>query len=121
MGVLNSKRHRSGKLEGLGDAAMSIGWYDVAISQYSDALFLNPVAPQGLFIKRSKAYMAKGLWPDTLSDANKVCWIRMNRVRRVVFDSTLLTRLYVGDRAGSIVAPGLRAEVHGASWRGRLW
>ena len=52
---------------------MSAKLHDVAISQYSVALSLNPTAPQGLFIKRSEAYIARGLWEDALNDANKVC------------------------------------------------
>ena len=47
--------------------------YDEAISRYSAALALHPVAPQGLFIKRSKTYIAGGLWDAALNDANKVC------------------------------------------------
>ena len=47
--------------------------YDEAVSQYSAALSLDPVAPQGLCIKRSKAYIARGLWDAALNDANKVC------------------------------------------------
>ena len=70
--MLNLKCHCSGKLEGLGDTAMSAKLHDVAISQYSVALSLNPAAPQGLFIKRSEAYIAKSLWQDALNDANKV-------------------------------------------------
>ena len=46
--------------------------YDEAISRYSEALSLNPTAPQCLFIKRSRVYIAKGSWEDALSDANKV-------------------------------------------------
>ena len=71
--MLNAKRRCSGKLEDLGDTAMSAELYDVAISQYSVALSLNPAAPQGLFVKRSKAYTAGGLWEDAFNDANKVC------------------------------------------------
>ena len=52
---------------------MNIRHYDEAISQYSAALSLDPAAPQGLFIKRSKAYIARDLWEDALNDANKVC------------------------------------------------
>jgi tetratricopeptide (TPR) repeat protein len=71
--VFNFKWRCSGKLEGLGDTAMSAELHDVAISRYSVVLSLNPAAPQGLFIKRSKAYTARGLWEDALNDANKVC------------------------------------------------
>jgi len=45
---------------------------DEAIFKYSVALSLYPPAPQGLFIKRSKAYIDKGPWKNALSDANKV-------------------------------------------------
>ena len=59
---------------------MNTQHYDVAISQYSAALALHPVAPQGLFIKRSKAYIAEDLWEGALNDTNKVCpfvWRRL--------------------------------------------
>jgi len=46
--------------------------YNKAISEYSVALSLDPPAPQGLFIRRSKAYIASGLWGVALDDANKV-------------------------------------------------
>ena len=61
------------KLEDLGDTAMNIQHYDEAISQYSAALALDPAGPQDLFIKRSKVYIARGLWEDALNDANQVC------------------------------------------------
>ena len=70
--MLNFKGRYSGKLEGLGDTAMSAERYDVAVSEYSVALSLNPATPQCLFIKRSKAYIARGLWQDALNDADKV-------------------------------------------------
>ena len=52
---------------------MNTRHYDEAVSQYSAALSLDPIAPQGLCIKRSKSYIAKGLWDAALDDANKVC------------------------------------------------
>ncbi|KAF8549281.1 TPR-like protein [Imleria badia] len=61
-----------GKLESLGDAAIVAKRHDEAISHYAAALSLHPAAPQGLFIKRRKAYIAGGLWKDALNDANKV-------------------------------------------------
>ena len=70
--MLDFRRRCSGKLEELGDAATSAGRHDDAISHYSVALSLNPDAPQDLFIKRSDAYLASGLWKDALNDANKV-------------------------------------------------
>jgi len=60
------------KLGDLGDTAMNTRDYDEAISQYSVALSLDPAAPQGLFIKRSKAYISRDLWEDAPNDANKV-------------------------------------------------
>ena len=101
--ILNFDRRCSGKLEGLGDTAMSAGRHDVAISQYSVALSLNPAAPQGLFIKRSKAYLAKGLWQDALNDANKVCPFVSRRLALADVSSP-------GNRAGSIVPIGLRQK-----------
>lgn len=70
--VPDFKRRCSGKLEGLGNTAMGAERHDDAISLYSAALSLDPPTPQGLFIKRSKAYIASGLWKDALNDANKV-------------------------------------------------
>ena len=61
------------KLDGLGNTAMNTQHYDQAISLYSAALSLDPAAPQGLLIKRSKANISGGLWEDALNDANKVC------------------------------------------------
>ena len=101
--LLNFKRRSSGKLEGLGDTAMNAERHDVAISQYSVALSLNPAAPQGLFIKRSNAYIARGLWQDALNDANKAR--PFVPCRLVLIDASSL-----GDHAQSIVPMGLRKE-----------
>ncbi|KAF8549076.1 hypothetical protein OG21DRAFT_640744 [Imleria badia] len=60
------------KLEGFGDASLSAGQHDDAISLFSVALSFNPAALQGLLRKRSKAYVAGGLWEKALSDANKM-------------------------------------------------
>ncbi|KAF8551264.1 TPR-like protein [Imleria badia] len=59
------------KLEHLGDVAVDAQQYDVAITQYSAALLLDLPIPH-VFIKRSKVYLAKGLWEDALHDANQV-------------------------------------------------
>jgi len=67
------KQRFSEKLECLGDDAMDAQQLDEAISEYSVALSLDPAAPQGLFIRRSKAYLASGLWEDALDDADEVC------------------------------------------------
>ncbi|KAF8127365.1 hypothetical protein EV363DRAFT_1344502 [Boletus edulis] len=65
----------AGKLEYMGDIAISAQQLDEAITQYSTALSLHPVTPQGVFMKRSKAYIAKGLWEDAIDDTNQVIMI----------------------------------------------
>ncbi|KAI9566208.1 hypothetical protein HD554DRAFT_1206209 [Boletus coccyginus] len=70
--VLHVRQRFSKKLEDLGDAAVNDLQIDEAIVKYSAALSLDPPAPQGLFIKRSKAYIDKGPWEDALNDANEV-------------------------------------------------
>ena len=60
------------KLESSGDTAVSDKWHGGAISHFPTSLVLKSVTLQNLFIKRSKAYMAKGLWVEALNDANKV-------------------------------------------------
>ena len=101
--VLDFKRHCLTKLEGLGDTAMSAEQYDDAISQYSAALSLDPAAPQGLLIKRSKAYIARGWWEDALNDANMVRPLNSRR-------SALIDTSSLGDHARPIVPVGLRDE-----------
>jgi len=67
------RQRLSTKLEHLGDAAMNAQRHGEAISVYSAALSLDPPAPlEGLFIRRSKAYIARGRWGDALNDANQV-------------------------------------------------
>ena len=66
------KRRLSRKLEDLGDAAMDVRRHNKAIYEYSAALSLDPTSPQGLLLKRSKAYVARGLWENGLRDADKV-------------------------------------------------
>lgn len=68
------------KLEHLGDVAVDAQEHDDAITQYSAALSLGLPIPH-IFVKRSKAYMATGLWEDALSDANEVCLRRLEWVR----------------------------------------
>ena len=62
---------KSQQPEDLGDAYLHAR-RDDAISEYSLALSLDPTSPQDLFVKRSKAYVAKGLWENGLNNANKV-------------------------------------------------
>ncbi|KAI6040391.1 hypothetical protein EDC04DRAFT_2894125 [Pisolithus marmoratus] len=59
------------KLEHDGDTAFRSVNHDDAITQYSAALSLSPPSSVGLFIKRSKARAAKGLWEEALQDANE--------------------------------------------------
>ena len=61
------------KLEHLGDTAAIAQRLDEAISMYSSALSLEPAAPSGLLVKRSKVYVAKSSWEKALNDANEVC------------------------------------------------
>ena len=69
----DSRQRLSTKLEHLGDTAVTAQRLDEAISVYSSALLLEPAAPSGLLIKRSKVYVAKSLWEKALNDANEVC------------------------------------------------
>jgi len=70
--VMSDFRQRFSKnLEHLGDAAMNAQRHSEAISVYSVALSLDP-SLEGLFIRRSKAYIARGMWGDALNDANQV-------------------------------------------------
>ncbi|KAF8549253.1 hypothetical protein OG21DRAFT_613435 [Imleria badia] len=65
-------RQRSAeKPERLGDAAADAQQPNDAIAQYSAALSLELPIPH-VFIKRSKVYMAMGLWEDALDDANQI-------------------------------------------------
>ena len=101
--LLEFKSRCCEKLEDLGDTAMNTSQCGEAISQYSVALAFDLVAPQGLFIKRSKAYIAGGLWDAALNDANKVCPFVSHMLVLVKISSP-------GDRARSIVSMGLREE-----------
>ncbi|KIK19088.1 hypothetical protein PISMIDRAFT_159959 [Pisolithus microcarpus 441] len=58
-------------LEDAGDEAFRSAKYDDAITQYSAALSLSPPSTAGLFIKRSKARVAKESWEDAVQDANE--------------------------------------------------
>ena len=60
------------KLESSGDTAASDDRYSGAVSHYPTSSAVKPTMLQNLLIKRSKAYMAKGLWVEALNDANKV-------------------------------------------------
>ena len=93
----------SGKLENLGDTAMGIEQYDDAIFHYSEALLLHPVTPLPFLLKRSKAYMSKGMWEQALNDANKV---RPFVSRRLA----VTNRPLIGHRAQPTVSMGLRAK-----------
>ena len=51
---------------------MNARQYDIAVSQYSTALSLDPPTSQVLLAKRSKARAGMGSWQDALNDANEV-------------------------------------------------
>ncbi|KIO02162.1 hypothetical protein M404DRAFT_960973 [Pisolithus tinctorius Marx 270] len=59
-------------LEHVGDSAFGSSKHDDAIAQYTAALSLSPASPTSLFIKRSRARAAKGLWEEALQDVNEV-------------------------------------------------
>ncbi|KAG6375322.1 hypothetical protein JVT61DRAFT_3550 [Boletus reticuloceps] len=61
-----------GKLEDLADIEVNAQKYNAAISLYTTALSLDLTTPQDIFIKRSKAYIAKGSWKEAMNDANEV-------------------------------------------------
>ena len=65
------RRRCAETLEHLGDGAANTQQHDDAVLRYSAALSLDLPVPQ-VFIKRSKAYLAKRLWQDALHDANQV-------------------------------------------------
>ncbi|KAF8554678.1 WD40 repeat-like protein [Imleria badia] len=60
------------KLELLGDKAVDTQQYDDGISYYTTALSLDPPSPQGILIKRRKAFLATESWKRALDDANQV-------------------------------------------------
>ena len=63
------------KLESSQDTVMSAERH-IGIPHYPTPLVLNPVMLQSILTKRSKAYLAKGLWVQALSDATKVrCFV----------------------------------------------
>ena len=71
------------KLESSGDTAVSDGRHGGAVSHYPTSLALKPATLQNLLIKRSKAYMAKGLWEEALNDANTVrCCVAQTSSRK---------------------------------------
>lgn len=88
------------KLVHLGDVARDAERHDEAITQYSAALSLDPTIPH-VFMKRSKAYMAKGLWEDAIDDADRVSHFRLAQDRTPNDVGSL------GDSDRSIVSMGL--------------
>ncbi|KAI5980846.1 hypothetical protein EDC04DRAFT_2917210 [Pisolithus marmoratus] len=57
-------------LERVGDKALDYAEHVDALVQYPATLSLSPANPAGLFMKRSRARAAKGLWEGALQDAN---------------------------------------------------
>ena len=70
--LLDFRQRLFTKLEHLGDTAMNAQRLDEAISAYSSALSLEPVASSSLLVKRSMVYVATSLWEKALNDANEV-------------------------------------------------
>ncbi|KAF8546186.1 WD40 repeat-like protein, partial [Imleria badia] len=70
--VSDFRQRSSKKLEYLGDSAADTQRYDEALSYYTSALSLSSPSPQGILIKRSKAFLATGSWRLALDDANQV-------------------------------------------------
>ena len=68
------------KLESGGDTAVSNERHGGAVSHYPTSLVLKPITLRDLLIKRSKAYMVKGLWVEALNDANKVRCSMLHKV-----------------------------------------
>ena len=60
------------KLHSSGDTARSDKQHGSAVFHYPASPVLKPATLQNLLIKRSNAYMAKGLWLEALNDANRV-------------------------------------------------
>ena len=107
----DSRQRLFTKLEHLGDTATTTQRLDEAISVYSSALSLEPAAPSGLLVKRSKAYVATSSWGKALNDANEVHAF-------FLLWSDLVDSRSLGDRARSIVSMGLREEARSFT-RGR--
>ena len=60
------------KLGSGGDTGVNDERHGGAVSHHPTSLVLKPATLQNLLIKRSQAYMAKGLWVEALNDVNKV-------------------------------------------------
>ena len=60
-------------VETLGDTALISGEHNEATARFTSALFLSPPNPTDILVKRSRARASKGLWEDSLTDANEVC------------------------------------------------
>ena len=69
---LDFKKRCAERLRRLGDVAVETQRHDDAITHYSVALSLNPAVRKDILIKRSKLYVAKGLWENAMDDTNQV-------------------------------------------------
>ena len=104
--LLDFKLRCAEKLEQLGDTAVDAQQYDDASARYSAALSLDPAIPRDVLIKRSKVYVAMGLWEEALDDTDQVC-------HSVLCGSDPLDAEDLGDSARSVVYMGLREGVDG--------
>ncbi|KAN0087909.1 hypothetical protein V8E55_006530 [Tylopilus felleus] len=76
--VFDYRRRCMEKLESNRDTAASNEQHGGVVSHYPTSPVLKPGVVQNLLIKRSKAYVAKGLWVEVLNDVSKV--IELNRL-----------------------------------------
>ena len=103
---LSGFRQRSfKKLEHLGDTAVDAQRHHEAISYYSTSLSLNFPSPQGILIKRGKAFLATGSWEQAIDDANQVHHFWLKEV-------LLVDPLSSGNHTRSVVAMWLRDEIY---------
>lgn len=94
------------KLEFFGDIAAEAERNDEAVTQYSTALSLDPIFSQDLYVKRSRIYMAKGLWGDAIDDVTKVRHVCPHQVQFSHQGS-------LGDSAGPIIFLAIREGTDG--------
>lgn len=103
------KQQCASSFEALGDKALHADDVNEALRQYSSGLSLKPPSPHSLFVKRSKARVAIGLWQRALQDADEVSSIRLPLC-------ALHDTCQLGSRAGPPIALGLREEAHSIIW-----
>lgn len=71
------------KLEYLGDFAANTQRYDMTVSHYTTALSLDPPSPEGILLKRKKAFGATESYKQALDFADQVHHFILVRVSLV--------------------------------------